>query len=59
MAITYTPNETGSTPIPFSSGVEQAGLVNKPSEGGSFNNESVGDYATSLTAANLLSQLRT
>jgi len=52
MAITYTPNESGSTPIPFSSGVEQSGLVNKPSEGGSFNNESVGDYASATTSAN-------
>ena len=52
MAITYTPNESGSTPIPFSSGVEEAGLVDKPSEGGSFNNSSVGEYATSLSAAN-------
>ena len=51
MAITYIPNESGSTPIPFSSGVEQAGLVNKPSEGGSFNNDSVGDYASARSAA--------
>ena len=51
--IEYAPSDSGSTSVPFGSGVEEAGLVNKPSEGGSFNNESVGDYATSLTAANL------
>jgi len=53
MAINYITQETGATEIPFSNGTEQVGLVNKPSEGGSFQNDSVGSYASATTSANL------
>ena len=51
MAIEYETPTTGSREIPFSNGEEQLGLVNKPSEGGSFANSSVGSYATAAIAS--------
>ena len=52
MAIEYDPSENPSTGIPFSNGQEEAGLINKKSEGGAFTNESVGEYVTARSAAN-------
>ena len=51
MAIEYETLTTGSREIPFSNGSEQLGLVNKPSEGGSFTNDSVGAYGVASTSA--------
>jgi len=51
MAIEYETPTTGSREIPFSNGSEQLGLVNKPSEGGSFINDSVGSYGVASTSA--------
>lgn len=52
MAIEYDPSENPTTGIPFSNGQEEAGLINKKSEGGAYTNESVGEYATAVSAAN-------
>lgn len=50
--ISYAPSDSGSTSVPFGSGVEEVGLIDKPSEGGSFTNDSVGSYASAITEAN-------
>ena len=52
MSIEYDQSTAQTTSIPFSSGIEEGGLVNKKSEGGAFTNESVGAYAPASSSAN-------
>jgi len=52
--INYDPSAVESESIiPFTNGENLGGLVNKISEGGSYTNESVGEYATALSLVNL------
>jgi len=63
MPIGYTPDESAeqlpTAEVAFQNGIQQLGLVDKPSEGGSFTNDSVGSYGSALTSASTaLSALR-
>ena len=63
MPIGYTPSESAeqlpTNEVAFQNGIQQLGLVDKPSEGGSFTNNTVGSYGSALTSASAaLSALR-
>ena len=51
MAIMYDPKSDPTVQNPYENGTDEIGLVSKGSEGGVFKNETVGEYASSLTNA--------
>jgi hypothetical protein len=53
MAINYSPPSDPTAINNYANGDEELGLVSKGSEGGVYKNETVGEYASSLTNASL------
>ncbi len=56
--INYNPEDDPTASNPFENGDEEIGLVSKGAEGGVYKNETVGEYASSLTNVALAVEAR-